>query len=231
MVHADASIPLTEPILRGRYVTFHAGRECGGERWEIARAETGYVITGEQALVPPHPLPNRHEYRARVSEDWRFTGIDVIWTVGARRIIAMHRAVEGPLWRARIDVDGQVREQQGDFPTGCEVEAPTPLFLSVILARREFAIGGEHDFPVLRIGPPLMAVTPERMILRCDERGMRATPFGDVDARRYTAWLPSEGEEHGYRFWADDDGFLLESFEGLDEGRPWMRLVELARAR
>jgi hypothetical protein len=230
MAHADFDVT-TEPILRGRYVTFWNGHECGGERWEIASADGGYVITGEQALEPPHPLPNRHEYRARLSADWRFTGLDVIWTVGRRQIVATHRAVEGPLWRARIEYDGQVREQQGDFPEPCEVEAPTPLFLATILARRDFAVGGEHEFPLLRIGPPLMAVTPERMIVRCDEHGPFATPFGTIDAVRYSAWLPSEGEERGYSFWADRDGFVLESYEGHDRSRPWMRLVELVRAR
>ena len=159
---------------------------------------------------------------------WRPLGLDVIWTVGARRLVAEHRA-DARTWRVRIDYGGQVREQHGDYPDGCEIEYTTHLFNAVVLARRDFQVGGEHDFPVLRIGPPLMAVTPERMIYRCVEKAAYRSPGGDVPAKRYVAYMPSEGEEHGYTFWADEDGFVLESFEGHDMLRPWMRLVEMRR--
>ena len=217
-----------EPVISGRYVMFWAGQECGGERWEIARREDGYVIVGEQEITPPHPYPNRQEYRATLTNEWRPTGLDVIWTVGARRIVATHRAA-GDQWRVQIESGGQVREQHGDFPAFCEVEFTTHLFNLAILARRDFQLGGEHEFPVLRIGPPLMAVTPERMLYRCVEIGSHDTPFGPVSAKRYVCFLPSEGEQQGYTFWADEEGFVLESYEGHDPGRPWMRLVELSR--
>jgi len=216
-------------VAAGRYVLYHDGQECGGERWEIARTADGYVIVGEQQMGPPHPLPNRQEYRATLTSDWRPAGLDVIWEVGERRLVAMHRA-DGATWRVRIEYGGQVREQQGDFPDICEIEFTTHLANLVILARRDFQVGGEHDFPVLRIGPPLMAVTPERMIYRCVDRGSVATAIGPRDAKRYVAYLPSDGEERGYTFWADDDGFVLESYEGHDPARPWMRLVELRTA-
>jgi hypothetical protein len=158
----------------------------------------------------------------------RVTGLEVLWNVGPRLLRATH-AADGPRWRARIDYEGQTREQEGDYPDACEVEYATHLFTTFILARRDFALGGEHEFPVLRIGPPLMAVSPERMLYRCVERGVFAGPAGGVGARRYVASLPPRGEDEGYTFWADDDGFVLESYEGLDLSRPWMRLVELRR--
>jgi hypothetical protein len=219
----------TQVIASGRYLLFHDGRECGEERWEIVRTPEGYAITGEQHADPPHPLPGLQQYRATLSGEWRATGLDVIWTVGGQRLVAMHRAGDR-MWRVRIDHGGRIREQEGDFPDGCEVEFMSHLANLVILARRDFQVGGEHDFPVLRIGPPLMAVTPERMIYRCVGRGAVVTAFGDRDGKRYVAYLPSEGEERGYTFWADDDGFVLESYEGHDPSRPWMRLVELHKA-
>jgi len=133
------------------------------------------------------------------------------------------------MWRVRIEYGGQVRDQEGDFPDLCEVEYGTHLFNTVMLARRDFQIGGEHEFPVLRIGPPLMAVSPERMLYRCVERGSVETPFGAVAAKRYVVSLPPGPEEQGYSFWADEDGLVLESYEGPDRSRPWMRLVELRR--
>jgi len=224
-MHDPFSALLAEPVASGRYALFHDGQECGGERWEIVRTRDGFTIVGEQELEAPHPFPSRQEYRATLTPEWRPSGLDVIWTVGERRVVAMHRA-DGGTWRARIEYGGQVREQQGDYPEFCEVEYTTHLFNAVILARRDFQVGGEHEFPVLRIGPPLMAVTPERMLYRCVERGRFAAPLGEMNARRYVVFLPSEGEDSGYTFWADDDGFVLESYEGHDRTRPWMRLME-----
>ena len=220
---------LAEPVASGRYAVFFEGRECGGERWEIVRTQDGYAITGEQETEPPHPFPNHLQYRVMLSPDWRPIGLDVIWAVGKRTLTAMHRAGDG-VWRARIEYDGQTREQEGDFPEFCEVEFTSHLANLVILARRDFQVGGEHDFPVLRVGPPIMAVTPERMVYRCIERGRFATPLGDVDARCYIVFMPSEGEDAGYTFWADENGFVLESYEGHDRSRPWMRLVEFRKA-
>ena len=218
-----------DTLVSGRYTMFHAGDECGGERWEIAAWGDGYAITGEQEIHAPHPFPSRQEYRAMLDSRWRPVGLDVIWTVASRRLVALHRADERT-WRVRIDYGGKTREQHGDYPDLCEVEYTTHLFNAVILARRDFQVGGEHEFPVLRIGPPLMAVTPERMVYRCVERGAFRTPLGRFDAKRYRVYLPSEGEEQGYTFWADEDGFVLESYEGHDLGRPWMRLVEFHKA-
>jgi hypothetical protein len=222
-------VSLDSLVAAGRYALFVSGQECGGERWRIDRTADGFAITGEQRLEPPHPFPSVQEYRVMLTLEWRPAGLDVIWTVGDRRLVAMHRA-DGAMWRVRIDYDGQSREQFGDFPNVCEVEFTTHLANAVILARRDFQVGGEHEFPVLRIGPPLMAVTPERMIYRCVERGTFPSSAGPVAAKCYVAYLPSEGEEHGYTFWADEDGFVLESYEGHDRARPWMRLVEYHKA-
>jgi putative glycolipid-binding protein len=228
-MHDPLAALLTETIASGRYTHYFQGQECGAERWEIARTRDSFTITGEQEIEPPHPFPSRQEYRATLSPEWRPTGLDLIWTVGPRRLVAMHRAEAG-MWRVRIDYGGQTREQEGDFPDFCEVEYTTHLFNSVILARRDFQVGGEHEFPVLRIGPPLMAVTPERMIYRCIERGMFRSALGEFNAKCYIVYLPSQGEQDGYTFWADEDGFVLESYEGHDRSRPWMRLVEFRRS-
>ena len=50
-----------------------------------------------------------------------------------------------------------------------------------------------------------------------------------MTARRYRVTLPAQGEDQAYEFWADEDGIVLESYDGLDRGRPWMRLVEYQR--
>src|SRR5881628_382477 len=165
----------------GRYVIFHAGRECGEERWRLEHAPDGFVLTGEQVIVPPHPYPNRQEFRAVLSREWRPRVLEIVWTVVGRSLTATH-AADGARWRVRIEHQGQVREQEGDFPDYCEVEYVTHLFNTTILARRDFQVGGEHEFPVLRIGPPAMAVTPERMIYRCVEAGTFESPAGPVVA-------------------------------------------------
>ena len=50
-----------------------------------------------------------------------------------------------------------------------------------------------------------------------------------VAAGRYAVTLPGLGDEQGYAFWADEDGLVLESYDGLDRSRLWMRLVECHR--
>jgi hypothetical protein len=216
------------PLASGRYLIFHGGRECGEERFQLHRAAGGYVVTGEQVTVAPHPIPARHEYRAVLTADWRLTGVEIVWTVGDRVLRATH-AADGAMWRVKIEHGGQLKEQEGDFPEYCEVEYGTHLFNAFILARRDFGVGGEHEFPVLRIGPPWMAVSPERMLYRCIERGTFESPLGTVQAKRYIVSLPPAPEDEGYTFWADEEGFVLESYEGHDLTQPWMRLVEFRR--
>lgn len=218
--------PGQRAAIAGRYALFHGGAECGEERWRIVAGAEGWVLAGAQELVAPHPLPNRQEYRAVFSARGRATGLEVRWFVGPRTLTATHHA-DGTTWRVRIEYADQIREQHGDFPESCEVDFGTHLFHTMILARRDFQIGGEHEFPALRIGPPWMAVTPERMLYRCVERARIMTALGPVDARRYEVTLPEGEGGDGWSFWADDDGFVLESYEGLDPSRPWMRLVEL----
>jgi hypothetical protein len=74
-----------------------------------------------------------------------------------------------------------------------------------------------------------MAVSPERMLYRCAEKGRFPSALGPVPASRYVVSLPPRGEEEGYTFWADEAGIVLESYDGLDRARPWMRLVEYER--
>lgn len=215
-------------LASGRYQMFTGGRESGEERWRLSSTPGGYVVTGEQTTEPPHPYPSRQEYRATLTRDWRLTGLEILWNIGPRILRATH-AADGARWRVRIEYADEVREQEGDFPEFCEVEYGTHLFNAFILARRDFALGGEHEFPVLRIGPPWMAVSPERMMLRCVETGTFESLAGPIAAKRYVVSLPPQPEDAGYTFWADAEGFVLESYEGLDTARPWMRLVEFRR--
>ena len=234
MLHAMRGLPatpLTRPALyaAGRYVIFHRGVECGEERWSIEALPDGRVIaTGEQEMVAPHPLPHANSYRVTLTDALRPTGLEIVWRVGNRELHALHGASDGR-WRARIEFEGHAREQEGDYPDVCEVEYVTPLSNLFVLARRDFQLGGEHEFPVLRIGPPMMAVSPERMLLRCVERGAFQAPWGLVPAKRYVLSLPPRDEREGYTFWADENDFLLESYEGAEPVTTWMRLVELRR--
>lgn len=213
--------------ISGRYALYHAGTPCGEERWRIEGTDDGMVMTGEQETVAPHPFPNRQDYRVTLTREWRITGLEVLWTVGSRTVRATH-ASDGPIWRVRIEYGGHFREQEGDFPDYCEVDYATHLFNTLILARRDFQVGGEHEFPVLCVGPPVMAVTPDRMLYRCIEKGTFAGPAGPVPAGRYVVSLPSREGDEGYMFWADENGIVLESYDGLDPSRPWMKLVEYA---
>jgi hypothetical protein len=179
-------------------------------------------------MVSPHPMPSRQAYRAILTPEWRLTGLEIMWTVGERQLRAIHQA-DGLRWNVRIEYGGELKEQQGDYPLVCEVECATHLSTMFILAKKDFQVEGEHEFPVLRIGPPWMAVSPERMLFRCVEAGMFDGPNGPVSAKRYSLSLPPQGEDEGYTFWADEDGVVLESYEGPDTARSWMRLVELSR--
>lgn len=228
---ADGSVPgLAEGrtlIRAGRYLIFTNGVECGEERWRLEAGDDGLVVTGAQETVAPHPFPNRLEYRATLTPEWRVTGVELRWTVGEHGIEAAHRA-DGGRWHARIRYGREAREQEGDYPAVCEVEIPTHLSATFVLARRAFEIGGEHEFPLLRIGPPLMAVSPERMLIRCVESGTIMSPRGPVVAKRYVVSLPPRSEADGYTFWADEDGVVLESYQGPEPEHPWMQLVELS---
>ena len=212
-------------VAAGRYLAHHAGRACGEERWRIVSTGAGLVATGEHLLEAPHPFPNRQEWRATLTREWRVTGLEIFWSVGERRLHAVHGA-DGARWRARFEYAGQTREQHGDYPDICEVDYVSPLFSTFYLARRDFALEGEHEFPVLRIGPPWMAVAPERMLVRCVEVGRIETARGRVEAKRYVVSLPPRGEAEGYTFWADRQGIVLESYEGPEPSGPWMKLIE-----
>jgi hypothetical protein len=212
----------------GRYRIFFHGEECGEERWTIEPHEGGLVASGAQEVVAPHPLPNRQEYRATLGADGRLTGLEILWSVGPRLLRATHHA-EGGVWRVRIEFEGHVKEQQGDYPEFCEVDYATHLMSWFVLARRDFALGGDHEFPVLRIGPPYMAVSPERMRIRCVKVGAFETAFGSRAAKRYLVSLPPQPESEGWAFWADEDGVVLESYEDSSGERRWMQLVELER--
>ncbi len=212
----------------GRYLVLHAERECGEERWELRAAGEGFVLTGEQELFAPHPRPLRQEWRATLSRRGRLTGLEVRWS--RPRVLRARHAVEGGRWHARIEYGGQVREQDGEFSDACEVEYGTRVASLFVLARREFRLGTEHEFPVLRIGPAWQTVTTEQMRYRLAEEGVRETPIGPVQGRRFVVSLPASTAAEGWTIWTDDAGFVLESYEGPDTSRSWMRLVEYGRS-
>lgn len=231
MTPLGEAVPAATRITSGRYVVYHAGRECGEERWRIEATAEGALATGEHVLEPPHPFPSRHEWRARLTRAGRLEGLEILWSVGERRLRAVH-AADGGRWRARIEYGGRVHEQEGDYPAGCEVDFLSPLFLTFMLARRDFALEGEHEFPVLRIGPPWMAVTPARMLIRCVEIGRHAGARGVTEARRYVVGPPRPAggagdEAEAYTLWADESGLVLETHQGIGSPAPWMKLVEI----
>jgi hypothetical protein len=88
--------------------------------------------------------------------------------------------------------------------------------------------GISSRYPEIPSAPTGMEVSPERMLIRCVEEGTIMSPHGPVAAKRYVVSLPPAPETDGYTFWADDDGFVLESYEGSEPERPWMQLVELS---
>lgn len=176
-------------VASGRYAVFARGAEVGEERWHIERGPDGFVVAGTQETIAPHPFPSRQEYRAALDPRWRIVGLEVRWRVGDREVLATHHSAAG-MWRVRIEYAGHVKEQEGDFPDVCEVDYGTHLFSTILLARREFAVGGEHEFPALRIGPPYMAVHPDRMLYRCVESQTRLTPWGPRPAKRYVVSVP-----------------------------------------
>jgi hypothetical protein len=94
-----------------------------------------------------------------------------------------------------------------------------------------FVATGGRELPAPCVGPPGMAVTPKRMRYCCVEEGVRGLPDGPVKARRCIVSLPPRPETEGCAFRVDEDGFVLESCEGLDVSRSWMRLVEYRRSR
>jgi hypothetical protein len=221
---------VAQAIASGRYLIFHEGRECGEERWRLESAGEGLVATGEQVVWAPHPFPNRQEFRVTLAltPRWRVSGLEVLWTVGARTLRAIH-AADAARWRARVEAEGHAREQEGDYPDFCEVDFGSHLFGMITLGRYSFQPGSELEYPVLAIGPPAMAVTPDQRRLRCVEAGERDLPFGRVKARRFEESNPSRPDEGGYSFWADEHDVVIESYEGLDASQPWMRLVEYRR--
>src|SRR5436853_2851803 len=92
----------------GRYALFKGGLECGCERWRIDSAPDSYVITGDQELIAPHPIPSRQQYRATLTPDWRLTGLEIRWEVGPRLLVATHHAAD-QMWRVRIEYGGEVK--------------------------------------------------------------------------------------------------------------------------
>ena len=75
-----------------------------------------------------------------------------------------------------------------------------------------------------------MAVEPGRQRVRCTAEAARETPFGTRLARRLEVHDASNTAPP-FCMWVDDEDHVLESFEGLDERLPWMRLAEWERVK
>ncbi len=214
------------PRVAGRYESYLAGQVCGEERFELLRAADGALVaTGEQLLEAPHPLAGQTRYRAVVSPEGRVLEVEIDWLVGTRALHAQHRA-EGGLWHVRIDYAGHVREQEGDYPPACEVMFNSPLFQSFAFAHYVLALGAEHEFAALLIGPPYMAVEPGKQQLRCTCAKEIETAFGLLPARAIELHDPS-GTELPSLIWIDAQDRVLESRDGLAVDSPLIqRLVE-----
>lgn len=210
---------------RGRYELFADGAPCGEERWRIVmHAGGGAEAGGEQETRVPHPIPSRTTWRATLSSTGRVTAVEIDWQVGARHLHASHRA-EGERWHVRVEHQGHTREQSGDCPAACEILFGSHVFHQLALSRYAWGPGAEHVFPALVIGPPWMAVEPGRQRVVCTDDAERDTPMGRRPARRLEVH-DLAGSAPPFAMWVDAEDRVIESFEGLDERLPWMRLAE-----
>ncbi len=214
--------------VRGRYLIHHAGRPCGEERWSLERTGAGEVATGEQLTRPPFPFPSTLEWRAALDPAGRLRGLELIWRVGERVVEAMH-AADGALWRVRITAQGHVREQEGDYPARAHVVLGSHAFHTFAFRTLVLEPGAEHEFPMLAVGPPWMAVDPGRLVVRCTEARTLATPFGPLAARRIEVVDPARGQAEAFAAWIDEHDVVLASHEGEGDAVPWMTLVEYVR--
>src|SRR5262249_44508705 len=155
--------------------------------------------------------------------------LEMAWRVGTRTVRAEH-AVHAERWHARIAYGGHTREQEGDFPGFAEVVFGSHVLHTVMLHRYALEPGAEHEFPSLVIGPPFFAAEPGRQRVVCTATALRATPAGDVRARRIEVSDP-HGVVAAFAAWVDEHDVLLESYEDTRTEEPWMRLVEYRRGR
>lgn len=213
----------------GRYAIHFAGTPCGEERWSIERTPAGEVANGEQVTRPPFPFPSTLEWRATLSGEARLSGLELRWRVGDRLVTATHSA-DGVTWRARIEAQGHVREQEGDYPARAHAVLGAHLFHSFAFRTLVLEPGAEHEFPMLAIGPPWMAVDPGRLLVRCTEARTLETPMGPIAARRVEVFDPNRGRAEAFAAWIDAHDIVLASHEGESDALPWMTLVEYARS-
>ncbi len=217
-------------VARGRWLVFEVGIECGDETWTLERGEDGAIVaSGVQTTRAPHPFPSVLTWRAEAAPDGRVIALHVRWRVGEREVVADHRA-DGERWSASIDVGGHARAQQGDYPARCEVLLGTHGVHQLAFRRYVLEPGARHAFGALVVGPPWMAVEPGRHELHCTGVAERDTPMGRIAARRVEVADLDRGPDATWSAWLDPHGVVLESFESADDRRPWMRLVEYARA-
>ena len=219
---------MSESVTRGRYEICFAGQRCGEERFEVTRTPAGEVAVGEQQTDAPFPFPSRQRYRAATDQDGRVVSLEIRWSVGDRLVHAKH-GVDGALWRAEIDYQNHRREQEGDYPTRCQIAYGSHVLHTFMLRRLALAPGAEHEFPALLIGPPYMAVEPGHQHVRCTAAEMRESPNGPVTARRIEIFDPARGPTEAFAMWIDEHDVVLESYEGLQPIAPWMTLTELVR--
>ena len=212
----------------GRYAIHFAGQPCGDERWSLERTADGEVATGEQVTRAPFPFPCTLEWRATLTRDGRLSGLELHWRVGERRVSATHAAAGAP-WRVRIEAQGHVREQEGDYPARAHVVLGAHLFHTFAFRALVLEPGAEHEFPMLAIGPPWMAVDPGRLIVRCTEARTLQTPMGAIPARRVHVFDPARGRAEAFAVWIDEHDIVLASHEGERDALPWMTLVEYER--
>jgi len=208
-----------------RHALFAESERCGEDHWRItSRGDGGAEASGEQETRAPHPFPSRTVWRATLSPQLRVTSLDIDWHVGARHLRATHQA-EGDRWQVRVDHGGHTRAQEGDYPAACEVMFGSHLFHTIALRRYAWAVGAEHTFPALVIGPPWMAVEPGRQRIVCVSEAERDTPNGARTCRRLEVHdLLSSAPP--FAMWVDHDDRVIESFEDVSGLRPWMRLEE-----
>ena len=212
----------------GVYRVHFGGQPCGEERWTLARTAAGEIATGEQDLRAPFPFPSTLRWRATVDPRGHVTSVDVDWQVGERRVRSEHLA-QGERWTVRIESDGQVRQQEGDYPSQAVVVLGSHVFHTFVFRRLVLEPGADHVVLALTIGPPWMAVEPSRLHVTCTDVGTVETPLGPREARRIDVHDEERGPSDAFTAWIDAEDRVLLSREGPDDQHPWMTLVEYER--
>ena len=212
----DAPRPTSSPAATR---IFHPGEECGEERWrmEALRRRAGRA-PASRSSVAPHPFPNRQEYRVTLTRgDGARPALEIALDGGRAHAVAHASRRRARCGACGSSTAARSASRRATSRTFCEVEyahasvqhrhpgAPR------LRGRRRARVPGAAHRPAVHGG-----VARSACCTAASRRG-RSTPRSARSTRSAT-WSACRrrGEDEGYTFWADEDGFVLESYEGLE---------------